>query len=81
MFEEAFPIIAEVTRFLLGAGKALWATDGPTLLLLGVVIGFVLAISLGSLRGMRGAKRVQRRSEEESGECGGSVAEYQQACI
>jgi len=80
MFEEAYPILEEMARLLAGAWETMRAWDGVTLLLLGVVIGFFIAIGLGSIRGATQLESNHDSQTMEREEHGGSMAEFSEAC-
>ena len=82
MLEGASPLFESAIGIFSGVWSRFWASDAITLILSGIVLGFVFAIVLGSLaQSTKGEGHTKDKGSKETEISGGSMGESQYACV
>ena len=82
MLEGASPLFESTIGIFSGVWGRFWASDAATLVLSGIVLGFIFAIVLGSLaQSTKGETHTEEKGSKETEISGGSMGESQYACV
>ncbi len=73
-------MFAVLTQILSGLWEFFWTSDGVTMLMLGMVLGFVVATFLGRIGGSRSGMG-GHKSKEDREPSGGSVEQIRRICV